>query len=124
MNTGNKFIPKRILPDRFDLILESFQIRELFELNSPQDFKVFINELKDWASLRSHYIAKNDLMINEQKIEDLPFFMIEIILRDRDERKLIMRHLTKFDLFEFLARLDLELDWNEISHEMELKGVP
>jgi hypothetical protein len=50
--------------------------------------------------------------------------MIEIILRNRDERKLILRHLTNLDLLEFLSRLDEEIEWYEISEFMELKGVP
>ena len=124
MKTNNKFIPKRILPDRFDLIVESFQIRELVEINSIDDFKIFHKELKDWASLPSHYMPKNDFMINDEDIESVSLFMIEIILRDRDERRLIIRHLTNLDLLEFLSMLDEELDWIEISEVMELKGVP
>lgn len=124
MKSNNKFIPKRILPDRFNLIIESFQIRELVEINSIDDFKIFLKGLQDWASFPSHYLPKNDLMINDEDIQGVPLFMIEIILRDSDERKLLVRHLTNLDLLEFVERLDEELDWSEIFYVMELKGVP
>jgi hypothetical protein len=73
MKTNNKFIPKRILPDRFDLFVESFQIRELIDFNSIDDFKIFLKELRDWASLPSHHVPKNDLMINDEDIQSVLF---------------------------------------------------
>jgi hypothetical protein len=119
MKTNNKFMPKRILPERFDFIVESFHMRELFEIESMEEFTHFINDLTDWATRPGHYVSDKDL-----KMEQITLFMIEIILRNRDERKLVLRHLTNFDLLDFLSRLDEELDWIEISEVMEFKGVP
>jgi hypothetical protein len=43
----NIFIPKRLLPERFDFVVESFHMRELIEIESMEEFTHFMDDLRD-----------------------------------------------------------------------------
>jgi hypothetical protein len=119
MTTKNIFIPKRLLPDRFDLIVESFEMRELMEVDSKEGWTNFLESLKMWASLPGHHVFGHDFYLGQ-----IPLFMVEIIVRDANDRKLCVRMLTNRDLFEFLMMHDELANWRELAEVMELKGVP
>ena len=124
MTFKNTFIPKTILPSYHDLKIEAFSMRDFSEVDSAEAYKIFMADLKEWAKSPAQLVQIDKPFLKVQKAEEIPLFIVEMILRNNDERIFSVRILTNLDLFEYISRRDEEVKWHEIFRKMELKGVP
>jgi len=119
MEIKNTFIPKPLLPLGFNLKVEEFLIREPNGVDSIETFLMFMKDLKKWASKSEHYIESFESISKIQRVEEIPLFIIEMVIRNSDDKKLVVRSFTNLDLLECLSKFDDLFSWQVITEKME-----
>jgi hypothetical protein len=124
MSSRNVFLPKRILPEFYEMHIHSLSIKELSEVNSMLDFLKLLDELNEWSIRPGNYFPQKRYYCSEISIEEIPLFIVEITFLNNDERRLKVRFLTDLDLLEFISSLEFLFLKANLEDAMESKGVP
>jgi len=124
MKTQNLFLPKRILPEVDNMIIQSLSMRELSEINSLIEFMNYLEEVKKWGSVSGNYFTQEVRFSGELTLEDIPLFSLEMTFLNQDKKRLNVLFLTRMDLKEFISSLEIRIVDLNLHQILESKGVP